>query len=61
MTTKKKFAVAWTKNYTAHGEEIIEAKSRVEAEFIMDERIGDLTGSMQYHPDNNYIEAFELK
>ena len=61
MTTKKKFAVTWAKNYCAHGEEVIEANSRVEAEEIMNERIGDLQGSMQYLPDDNYIEAFELK
>ena len=58
---KKKFAVTWSKAYYVCGEEIIEANSRVEAEEIADNNIGDYEGSMQYNPDQNYIEAFELK
>lgn len=56
-----KYAVTWSKAYYAHGEVIIEANSRVEAEEIADDNIGDYEGSMQYNPDQNYIEAFELE
>ena len=46
--------------YYAHGEEIIYAEDRVGAEKIVEDKIGDLEGSMQYVPDDNYVEAFEL-
>jgi hypothetical protein len=57
----EKYAVKWSKAYYAHGEVIIEANSRVEAEEIAEDNIGDYEGSMQYNPDQNYIEAFELE
>lgn len=57
----KKYAVTWSKTYYAHGEEVIEANSRVEAEEVVEENIGDYEGSIQWYPDENIIEAFELK
>ncbi len=57
----KKYAVTWSKTYYAHGEEVIEANSRVEAEEMIEENIGDYEGSMQWSPDENTVEAFELK
>jgi hypothetical protein len=57
----KKYAVTWSKTYYAHGEKIIMANSRVEAEEIAEDNMGDYEGSMQYDPNENYVEAFELK
>jgi len=57
----KKYAVTWSKTYYVHGEQIIEANSRVEAEEIAEDNIGDYEGSMQWNPDENTVEAFELK
>ena len=57
----KKFAVTWSKTYYAHGEEVIEANSRVEAEEMVEENIGDYEGSMQWIPEENTVEAFELE
>ncbi len=58
---KKKFAVTWSKAYYVCGEEIIEANSRVEAEEIAEDNIGDYEGSMQWNPNETTVEAFELK
>jgi len=57
----KKFAVTWSKTYYSHGEQIIEANSRVEAEEIAEDNIGDYEGSMQWNPNETTVEAFELK
>lgn len=57
----KKFAVSWCKTYYSHGETIIEANSRVEAEEIAENNIGDYEGSMQWNPDETTVEAFFLK
>ncbi len=61
----KKYAVTWSKTYYAHGEKVVEANSRVEAEEMIEEmieeNIGDYEGSMQWNPDENTVEAFELK
>ena len=56
----KKYSVSWTKVYYSHGEEVVYAEDRVGAEKIVEDKIGDLEGSMQYVPDDNYVEAFEL-
>ena len=58
---KQKYAVTWSKTYYAHGEVIIEADSRVEAEEIAENQIGDFEGSLQWNPDQDTVEAFELK
>ena len=57
----KKYAVTWSKTYYAHGEEVIEANSRVEAEEMVEENLGDYEGSMQWNPDENTVEAFVLE
>jgi len=57
----KKYAVTWSKTYYAHGEKVVEANSRVEAEEMIEENIGDYEGSMQWNPNENTVEAFELE
>ena len=57
----KKYTVTWSKTYYAHGEQIIEANSRVEAEEIAEDNIGNYEGSMQWSPEQNTIEATELQ
>ena len=56
-----RYLVTWSKTYYAHGEEVVTAKSEVDAQEIIEDKIGDLEGSMQYDPNENYVEAFELK
>ena len=56
----KKYSVSWSKVYYSHGEEIVYAEDRGGAEKIVEDKIGDLEGSMQYVPDEDCIEAFEL-
>ena len=56
----KKYSVTWTKLYYSYGEEIVYAHDRVGAEKIVEDKIGDLEGSMQYISDEDYVEAFEL-
>lgn len=55
-----KYTVTWSKSYYACGEEVIEANSKVEAEQIVKENIGNYEGSIQWIPDENTVEAFEL-
>ena len=57
----KKYAVTWSKTYYVHGEKVVKANSRVEAEEMVEENIGDYEGSMQWNPDQTTVEAFELK
>ena len=57
----KKYAVTWSKTYYAHGEEVVTAKSETDAQEIIENKIGDLEGSMQWNPDETYVEAMELK
>jgi len=52
-----KFAVDWTKTYYASGTVVVEADTEEEACDIVDDNIGDYTGSMQYDPNENYIEV----
>jgi len=60
MNKIKKYAVSWSKTYYASGEKIIEAKGEEEAQEMVREIIGNLEGSMQYDPNEDYVEAFEL-
>ena len=55
-----KYEVHWSKLYCASGTEEIEADSPEEAEKIMDEKIGSLSGSMQYLADDNMIDVEEV-
>jgi hypothetical protein len=57
----KKYKVSWTKTYYASGEVEVEATSRMDAELKVEENIGDYEGSMQYNPDEDYIDAVEVK
>ena len=57
----KKYKVSWGKTYYASGEVEVEATSRMDAELKVEENIGNYEGSMQYDPNENYIEAEEIK
>jgi len=56
-----KYNVDWVKNYFATGTVEIEANSKVEAEAIADNEIGDYEGSMQYDPDGDEVTAYEIQ
>ena len=51
-----KHEVHWSKTYYNSGTEIVEAETRDEAESIVREKIGGLEGSMQYDPNEDYVE-----
>ena len=53
----KKYKVSWSKTYYASGEVEIEAESEEDARIIVEENSGDYEGSMQYDPNENYIEV----
>ena len=53
----KKYKVDWSKTYIASGTVEIEAESEEDAEIIAEENIGDYEGSMQYDPNENYVEV----
>ena len=55
----KKYKISWCKTYYSSGEVEIEAESEEEAQIIAEENIGDYEGSMQYDPNENYIEVEE--
>ena len=55
----KKYKVSWSKTYYASGEVEVEATSRMDAELKVEEKIGDYEGSMQYNPDEDYVEVVE--
>tara|TARA_R110000851_G_scaffold10028_1_gene36683 strand:+ start:497 stop:904 length:408 start_codon:yes stop_codon:yes gene_type:complete len=57
----KKYKVSWSKTYYASGEVEVEATSKMDAELKVEEKIGDYEGSMQYNPDEDYIDAVEVK
>ena len=52
-----KYKVDWSKTYIASGTVEIEAESEMDAEIIAEENIGNYEGSMQYDPNENYIEV----
>ena len=54
----RKYEVSWSKTYYVSGTEIVEAEDGDEAEAIVREKIGSLEGSMQYDPNEDYVEAF---
>ena len=56
-----KYKVTWSKTYYASGEVEVEATSRMDAELKVEENIGDYEGSMQYNPDEDYVDAVEVK
>jgi hypothetical protein len=57
----KKYKVSWTKTYYTSGEVEVEATSRMDAELKVEEEIGNYEGSMQYNPDEDYVDAVEVK
>ena len=59
MADKRDYKVRWSKTYYVSGELDVKAFNREHAELIVSEQIGDLTGSMQYDPNEDYIEAEE--
>lgn len=54
-----KFAVDWSKTYYASGTVVVEAYTEEEAYDIVDDNIGDYTGSMQYDPNENWIDVVQ--
>ena len=55
----KEYTVQWSKTYIASGQVVIEANSVEEALNTAMENIGDYTGSMQYIPDEDYVETLD--
>lgn len=56
----KRYTVHWCKTYYASGDFEIDAEDEDEADRIADSMLGDQTGSMQYNPDDDYIEVMEI-
>jgi len=59
MDINKVYKVRWSKTYYVSGELDVKAYTRKQAEEIVSKQIGDLTGSMQYDPNEDYIEVEE--
>jgi hypothetical protein len=55
-----KFAVDWSKTYVACGQEIVEADNAGDAEQIVWDNLGNLTGSMNYDGNEDYVEVNEF-
>lgn len=51
----KTYKCSWTKTYIRHSDLVIQAASKEEAYKKLDEKLGNLTGSLQYLPDENTI------
>jgi hypothetical protein len=58
---KKTYQMSWSKSYRVSGIKNIKAASDKEALNKLDLIIGDLKGSMQYHPENNLIEVVSIE
>jgi len=56
-----KYDVQWSKTYHVGNVIQVDAKSEEEAEKKVLEMIGDLEGSMQYDPDEDYVLAYKQK
>jgi len=54
----KIYEIAWVKNYHMGNSELIEADSEEEALQIARDNIGDYEGSMQYDPDEDWVESW---
>jgi hypothetical protein len=52
------YKVYWIKTYTTSGTVEVEADSFADAEAAVSMEIGDYTGSMQYQPQDDIIEAY---
>ena len=53
----RQYSVDWAKTYVASGTVIVAAFNKEDAEQMVLEKIGDLQGSMQYDPNEDYVEA----
>ena len=56
-----KYDVQWSKTYYISNVIEVDANSEEEAEKKVLEMIGDLEGSMQYDPDQDYVEGYLTK
>lgn len=57
----KKYMVCWSKTYTRTGSLEVSAVSEKDAHNKVYEMIGNLEGSLHYHPDEDKIEVILLK
>ena len=55
------FHVDWSKTYISSGTETIVARDQLHAESLIQERLGDLEGSMEYDPDYDSVTATEVE
>ena len=55
------YEIAWVKNYFARGSELIEADSEEEALQVARDNMGDYEGSMQYIPEEDWVESWGVK
>lgn len=55
-----KYQVDWSKTYVHSGQVMVEADSSEEAEQKVLNDIGNLTGSSQYDPNEDYVAAMKI-
>ena len=55
---KKTYEIAWVKNYHMGNSVLIEAETEEEALEIARNNIGNYEGSMQYDPDEDWVESW---
>ena len=57
----KIYEIAWVKNYHMGNSVLIEAETEEEALEIARDNIGNYEGSMQYDPDEDWVESWGEK
>ena len=57
----KTYQIAWVKNYHMGNSVLIEAETEEEALEIARNNIGNYEGSMQYDPDEDWVESWGEK
>ena len=57
----KTYQIAWVKNYHMGNSVLIEAETEEEAWQIARDNIGNYEGSMQYDPDEDWVESWGEK
>jgi|SaaInlV_100m_DNA_2_1039680.scaffolds.fasta_scaffold131894_1 hypothetical protein len=57
----KTYEIAWVKNYHMGNSVLIEAETEEEALEIARDNIGNYEGSMQYDPDEDWVESWGEK
>ena len=57
----KTYEIAWVKNYHMGNSVLIEAETEEEALEIARNNIGNYEGSMQYDPDEDWVESWGEK